>query len=97
MRMLMLMCDETIADNVRDILGEFCEQSCFLEIPKAHASIGTEKRMDTPAFPGTANLFLAALGEEQIPQLKERARQFEISCPHQCCLKIVALEAREIL
>ena len=97
MKMLMLMCEETIADDIREILCEFCGESCFLEIPKTHASIRAEKRMDSAAFPGTANLFLAALDEEQIPQLKKKVQRFETACPYACCLKVVALEAQEVL
>ena len=97
MKMMLLMCEETIADDVREILVDFCGHGCFLEIQKAHASIGPERRMDSAAFPGTANLFLAPLPEEQIAQVKERLLYLETSCPYKCCLKMMALEAQEVL
>lgn len=97
MKLLMLMCEETIADDVRQILMEICGQGCFLEIPKAHASIGEERRMDNAAFPGTANLFMAPLNDEIIHTIKERVKDFELSCPYKCCLKMMALEAQEVL
>jgi len=96
-KMLMLMCEEMIADDVRAILMDFCGQGCFLELQRAHASIGAERRMDSAAFPGTANLFLAPLPEEQIAELKNRLLHLETSCPYHCCLKMMALEAEEVL
>ena len=98
MKMILIMCEDTIADEVRAILSEFSgHEGCFLEIPRAHASIRLEKRMDSSAFPGTANLFLFPLEENKIESLKEKVQQFETSCPYQCCLKIMALNAEEIL
>lgn len=97
MKMLMLMCEETIADDVRVILMDFCGHGCFLELQKAHASIDAERRMDSAAFPGTANLFLVPLQEEQVAELKDRVLHLETSCPYKCCLKMIALEAQEVL
>jgi hypothetical protein len=97
MKMVLLMCEESVAEPVREILSGLSTEGCFLEIPKAHASIASEKRLDTPAFPGTANFFLLPIAEDKIEQLKKKVERYKDSCPFHCCLKLIAFDAEAIL
>jgi hypothetical protein len=96
MKLLLIFCSEYLADPVREALAGL-KVECSAEVPEALGCAGPFKRWNTPAFPGTANLFFVPLPDETVPELKDTLCKLLEHCGEEPCLRIVALPAEKVL
>ena len=96
MKLVMILCSEVIATDVTKMLAEL-RPSCYVEIPRALGASGEVRRLDTPAFPGTASVFFVGLQDDQAEQLLDRLRQYSEECPHQHCMEAMVLQPVQVL
>ena len=95
MKMLLIMCSDVIAEDLRKVIDDI-KLDCYLEVPKAHGCAGDFKRMDSYAFPGTANLFFVPCPDEKLDEIVARLQQYRDRCKYDKCMRMVTLNVDKV-
>lgn len=96
MKLLMIFCSEYLAETVRTALDDV-KVECSAEVPQVLGAAGQFRRLDTPAFPGTANLFFVPVQDERVAEIRDRLAALLDRCQEERCIRIVALDIEPVL
>ena len=96
MKLLMIFCSEYLSEPVREALDGL-KLNCSAEVPEVLGCNGPYKRMDTPAFPGTANLFFVPVDDERVEEVRGALVALLDHCEEERCLRMIAVEAAPLI
>ena len=98
MKLLMIMCADRIAEEVRSTLDDLIGDGCYAEIPQIFTCADGQKRRSSRAFPGGGHMFFVPDEEETIRQVREQLIKYKDQCDMKPCLKmlVLAVEDQEV-
>ena len=96
MKCLLIFCSEYLEGKVRTTL-EKLKIGCFAEIADVMGCSGGIKHMNTPAFPGSANIFFAVVEESRTDEVKRALAELLDHCEGEKCLRCMALDAEALV
>lgn len=96
MKLLMIFCTEYLAEPVRGALDGL-KLSCSAEVPEILGCNGPFKRLNTPAFPGSANLFFVPVEDDRVDEIRDALSRLLDRCEEERCLRMLALDAEPLI
>ena len=71
MKMVLMIVDASLADDIKQMLRE-CDAPGYSELPEVLGKGETGKKLGSRAFPGSSTLFMVALDETCVGQIREK-------------------------
>jgi hypothetical protein len=95
MRLLLVIYDAGAEDDVSEVLGQPPVEG-WTKLFDAFGVGGTGRKMSDPAFPGSNNVVLVALPEEDVDLLRQRLRAVQRLFVKKPGITIYSLPAEEL-
>lgn len=71
MKMVLMIVDAGHADDIKQMMQD-CEVPGYSELPEVLGKGSTGKKLGSRAFPGSSTLFMVALDQDCVDQLKQK-------------------------